>query len=99
MIRIGVKYCGGCNPDYDRVDSVSDPAKALEDVTVFDTASTDAVDFFLVVHGCRTGCADVSCLPEKPLVMVHALQEVQDPAQKISAGTAGSAEPVHEESE
>ena len=32
MIRIGVKYCGGCNPDYDRVRAVSDLAEELIDV-------------------------------------------------------------------
>jgi hypothetical protein len=87
LIRIGVKYCGGCNPDYDRVASVLDLAEELKDVVEFVSVSNDTVDFFLVVQGCRTACADLGPLKGKPFVIVNTLQHLKSLAPKIRAGT------------
>ena len=87
MIRIGVKYCGGCNPDYDRVRAVSDLAEELKDVAEFAPASNDVADFILVVQGCRTACANLSSLVGKPLVVVDSLQKIKNLASKIRAET------------
>lgn len=87
MIRIGVKYCGGCNPDYDRLRAVSSLAEELRDVAELVPASNDTVDFFLVVQGCRTACADLSPLLGKRLVVVTSLQQLRNLAPKIRAET------------
>lgn len=55
-MRIGVKYCGGCNPHYDRVAFV----KKLEldfPKYRFVAAQAGNTDFILVVCGCKAACA------------------------------------------
>lgn len=58
-IRIGVKYCGGCNPTYDRVALVKTIKENLSGL--IEVAGADnGVDLVLAVHGCVTACADLS---------------------------------------
>lgn len=60
MITISIRYCGGCNPDYDRTRLASRIQAALERICRFvigeDAFSADRI---LVIHGCPTACADV----------------------------------------
>jgi hypothetical protein len=61
MLRVGIKYCGGCNPEYDRVALVEQIKKRLEGKVSFVPSETEEVDVILAVHGCKTACADLSC--------------------------------------
>ena len=60
MLRVGIKYCGGCNPEYDRVALVEQIKEKLEGKVTFVAPESDGVDIILAVHGCRTACADLS---------------------------------------
>ena len=60
MLRVGVKYCGGCNPGYDRVALVEQIKERLEGKVSFVLSESEGVDIILSVHGCRTACADLS---------------------------------------
>ena len=60
MLRVGVKYCGGCNPEYDRVALVEQIKERLEGKVSFIMPESEGVDIILSVHGCRTACADLS---------------------------------------
>jgi len=60
MLRVGVKYCGGCNPEYDRVGLVEHIKERLEGKISFVPPEMGGVDIILTVHGCRTACADLS---------------------------------------
>jgi hypothetical protein len=64
---VGVKYCGGCNPRYERrsayekikSDVLSSARKRGED-TVFETAAEGVMyDALLVICGCANRCAAV----------------------------------------
>ena len=56
MKTIAVKYCGGCNPYFDRVELVS---KLLSGVAKLEPVSLNgsAADFALTVSGCSRQCA------------------------------------------
>ena len=58
-IRIGVKYCGGCNPTYDRVQLVEIVKKKLSGLAEVVGADED-IDLVLAIQGCETACADLS---------------------------------------
>ncbi len=60
MLRVGVKYCGGCNPEYDRVALVEQIKERLEGKVSFVPPESEGVDIILAVNGCRTACADLS---------------------------------------
>jgi hypothetical protein len=59
-VIVGVKYCGGCNPSYDRPELVRRIQEAFPSVTFVyaNEAREDQWDFALVVCGCPVKCAD-----------------------------------------
>ena len=60
-MRIGVKYCGGCNPRYDRTGFVAQLKNELGSGNLeWVSASTakESLDFVLVVCGCTAACAE-----------------------------------------
>lgn len=59
-LRINLKYCGGCNPAYDRVALVKKIEKSLEKEVEFVSPETEGVDIVLAVQGCSTACANLS---------------------------------------
>lgn len=58
-MRIGIKYCGGCNPRYDRSAFVSRLKAALPDLDFQPVRIGEVYDLLLVVSGCRVECADI----------------------------------------
>jgi len=60
--RIGIKYCGGCNPHFDRVALVRQIEERLEDSVVWVSPVDGEADLILAVQGCPTACADLSSL-------------------------------------
>jgi len=59
-VKVGLKYCGGCNPEYDRVSLVKHIQESLHDKVAFVTLESDRVGLILAVEGCSTACADLS---------------------------------------
>jgi hypothetical protein len=59
-LRVGVKYCGGCKPGYDRVALVENIKARLRDRVRMIPPDGDGVALILAVQGCPTACADLS---------------------------------------
>jgi len=59
-MRVGLKYCGGCNPEYDRVSLVRHIEESLQGMIDFVSPESEGVDLVLAVEGCSTACADLS---------------------------------------
>lgn len=57
-MRIGIKYCGGCNPRYDRtsfVEKLIDEYKSI----LFETAKDNVCyDVVIVICGCTSACVN-----------------------------------------
>ena len=58
----GVRYCGGCNPRYDRTALVGRLAERCPNVRFVRAESGREYDALLVVGGCCACCADISGL-------------------------------------
>ena len=58
--RVGLKYCGGCNPEYDRVSLVKHIQESLQGKVEFVKPESKGVRLILAVEGCSTACADLS---------------------------------------
>lgn len=59
-MRIGVKYCGGCNPRYNRTEFAARLKKELDGRSVewvSAGAAEEPLDFVLVICGCTAACA------------------------------------------
>jgi hypothetical protein len=59
-LKVAIKYCGGCNPDYDRVALAKYIEKSLLGKVEFVSAEDENIDLVLAVQGCKTACADLN---------------------------------------
>ena len=61
MLKIGVKYCGGCNPEIDRSAVVEGIYKGLKKSgreIVLVTDKETKIDILLLVNGCQHACLE-----------------------------------------
>lgn len=55
---IGIKYCGGCNPRYQRAKAVEKLKEKFPEHTYVSTGYGKECDIWIVVCGCSRACAD-----------------------------------------
>lgn len=56
VTEIGIRYCGGCNPTYDRVNVVKKLQKLLPDLTFVNAGPGNPYAAVLIVNGCANAC-------------------------------------------
>lgn len=64
-IKVGIKYCGGCSPQYERVNTLKYIMEHLKERIEITPLVTEEVRIILVIGGCRTMCADISAFKGK----------------------------------
>lgn len=55
--RIGVKYCGGCNPGYDRVEITERVQFHFNNRLSFLRHDEPEIDLLIFISGCHRACA------------------------------------------
>ena len=75
MLKVGIKYCGGCNPGYDRVALAGYIQKSLHGRVEFVPLDSEGIDLVLAVEGCKTCCADLSAFEGTP---IHFISQIED---------------------
>ena len=73
-VRVGLKYCGGCNPEYDRVALVGHIEKSLQGRVEFVTPESEGVGLILAVEGCSTACADLSAFQGMEVRIIYNIE-------------------------
>ena len=76
MLKVGVKYCGGCNPGYDRVALADYIKNSLHGRVEFVSLDCEVVDLVLAVEGCKTCCADLSSFQGKTIHVISRKEDV-----------------------
>ena len=56
----GVKYCGGCNPRYNRTQFFNKVKKMCPEIVFHYVQPESVYDHLLVIQGCTSKCADLS---------------------------------------
>ena len=58
-MKCGVRFCGGCNPRYDRGEALSEIKKRLKDsdIEIEITQEDEQYDDLLIIGGCSSCCA------------------------------------------
>jgi hypothetical protein len=70
--KIGVLYCGGCNPHFDRVALVEGIQKQSAGKAHFEKLKPDETyDVALVVCGCNTACANMDGINAGKIVLIR----------------------------
>nr|WP_312576471.1 hypothetical protein [Sedimentibacter sp.] len=55
---ICVKYCGGCNPRYDRKKIVDKIKEDFNDINIITQRGNMICDFAVVISGCMSSCVN-----------------------------------------
>ncbi len=69
-LKIGLKFCGGCSPNYDRVELVRQIKERLGDKAEFLPHDTPGIAMGVAVQGCPTACADLSSFTGLPVWII-----------------------------
>jgi len=76
-IRIAIKYCGGCNPDFDRGDAVARMLERLSGTVAVVQLIDDSADMLVAIEGCPTACADLSGYKGDKVVILSSREDVE----------------------
>lgn len=56
-MKCGVRFCGGCNPRYDRREALNQIESQFKDIDFVNAAEGVPHDLLLVIGGCSNCCA------------------------------------------
>ena len=76
-MRIGLKYCGGCRAEYNRVKLVQEIAARLGERVLFVSHEERDVDGYLIVAGCATACVDRAPFADKRIWTITAPRDAE----------------------
>lgn len=80
---VGIKYCGGCNPAFDRVKLAGKLIKFFDGQVTFESAvNGETYDFLLVICGCGRQCANHSEIETKHEKLILAGEQSYDEARE-----------------
>lgn len=80
--KIGIKYCGGCNPTYERVEMVERVQSRLKDRFLFLRYDQQNLDVLVLINGCPRSCAtknlDHKEVPYRSIVAQNDFETLMD---------------------
>jgi predicted Fe-Mo cluster-binding NifX family protein len=76
-LKIGVKYCGGCNPEYDRVALVEHIKSRLRGKAIFVSLDSEGIELVLAVQGCRSACANLKSFEGLKVVVITSPEDAK----------------------
>ena len=75
---IGVKFCGGCNPSYNRTNALEIIKERLKSMNFIYADENTIFDAVIVINGCFSMCADKSRLKYKKCIFeIAAFSEIE----------------------
>lgn len=84
MKRIGLKYCGGCNPSYDRVEYVQAIQKAAGDRIEWVSLDEGGFAALLLVSGCDKQCVEMAEYEESGCRIIRIKDPCITPSEILS---------------
>lgn len=71
-VCIGVKYCGGCNPRYDRAAFLEKVKQLCPEASFFPAWGNRNFDAYIVINGCPSACAEIKGMKtEKEKIIIE----------------------------
>jgi hypothetical protein len=78
MLKVAIKYCGGCNPDYDRVAIAKRIKQSLNGKIEFVSPEDGNIDLVLAIEGCKTACADLSAFEATKICIISKIEDAEN---------------------
>lgn len=87
---IGIRYCGGCNPRYDRIAFTRELAARFDDCVFLPAEPQTAYDAVLAVCGCPSRCVNTADLSthNKHLLMIGSQDTLEKAADFLQTALA-----------
>ncbi len=82
-LKIGLKFCGGCNPTYDRGAISEKIRRELKDTVDFVAIIDGKVDMVLSIQGCNVSCADLKPFKDHSVRIVNSIDDAESFIQEI----------------
>lgn len=91
MRRIGVRFCGGCNPRYDRGAAFRCIKAQIDrergDLVLEHAQEGQVYDGLLIIGGCQACCAGYDQFDNRgPVLKMYAASEVPDVIRRLMEG-------------
>lgn len=86
-IRVGLKYCGGCRAQYDRVGLVDTLRERLADNVEFVAADSEDAEMILIISGCSSACTKLDAVHDRPTRYVTSPEDAERWIAEISTRT------------
>ena len=86
LLRIGIKFCGGCNPEFDRglmANRIAETLKGKAKVVPLEEGEVEAV---IAVEGCPTACADLDSFSDVPIYKITSEEEGDRFVERVAQG-------------
>ena len=80
-MNLGIKYCGGCNPHYDRSHAIAKLLTSTGIVPVYDTGTYCPI--WLAVSGCERGCAYTTSLRADTILSLCSEKDFHGMSEKL----------------
>ena len=77
-MKIGIKYCGGCNPSFDRIAAAEKIRERMKHETEYVSYTDPEADLILVMAGCSTACAELKGLDMKKVRILRSSSDAED---------------------
>jgi hypothetical protein len=84
-LKVGLKYCGGCRAQYDRVGVVDAIRNRLGKEIEFVAADDEEAAMILVIAGCSTACVEIETGIGRPVRYVKSPEDAEQWIQEIKA--------------
>ncbi|WP_157212092.1 hypothetical protein [Desulfomonile tiedjei] len=81
--RVALKYCGGCDPGFDRVEYFNRVRSAAGEAIEWVTLEDSDFGAILVISGCETACPGVSIDPSAYHCIVSVKDDRFDPQEVV----------------
>ena len=79
LLKVGIRYCGGCNPTFERVEAVETLFRSLEGKARAVGYREEGIQALLVVCGCPTACPAQDEIPlGLPAFVLHSQHQIQE---------------------
>lgn len=82
-MNIGIKYCGGCNPHFDRTTVLNKIMKLFKDDAFEYAKESNFYDIIIVISGCSRACADHSSLKCRQKIYINSEADYQEAVDLI----------------
>lgn len=74
-MNIGVKFCGGCNPHYDRTAILNKLIEIFKEDKFEYAKNNNIYDVVIVLNGCSRACSDHSSLKGKEKIFINSEED------------------------